>query len=173
MLYGFLLLCPLAAILTYVFGRRHGKKAVTELFPSAHAALHADIQEQLTHATAQWSDWERKAGEYHHVIAGILKEKQVWIDLYNDSVIAHGNAQTAMMDTIGHLHTQLTRAGVVVPLPPMIDEARELFLERHVNPVVLKTGTPVIQRGIDTLSKTRPVVTTPDADPLTTPSTEI
>lgn len=142
----------IAVAAAYLGGFWHGRKKTEARFPGAYVMATADLQQQLAHALAQWADWERRAGEFRGTIAGILGEKQVWIDLYQDSVICHGNAQTAMMDAIGHLHGQLQRLGKDVRLPPMIAEAQQLFLERHVNPVIAQTGTPVLSRGIDSLS---------------------
>ncbi len=134
---------PIAGWMGYQRGLRQRCSALAELNDqfSARAA-------ESEHALAQWQSWEQKAVSLQDAIAGIIHEKQVWINLYTDQVIAHGNAQTCMMDAIGFLQIKLEKAtGKTVRLPPIIDEARQAFLDNHVTPTLERTGIPVIHNS--------------------------
>jgi hypothetical protein len=98
------------------------------------------VAEELTQARFAAQDWERRATEYRDSIAGILKERDAWNRLYDEQSIAHGNAQAVMMDSIGYLERKLRDAGSPVILPNVIRETQELYRDRHIEPVLQRTG---------------------------------
>lgn len=135
----------------YAVGRSEVRRTVPGQIQKALSdamTMQAESTAALSNALAQWDLWEKKALSYQNCIEGILNEKETWIKLYNEQVIAHGNAQTCMMDAIGFLQIKLERAtGKQVTLPPIIDEARQAYLDNHVNPTLERTGTLPIHKS--------------------------
>ncbi|HMG13068.1 MAG TPA: hypothetical protein VK571_07830 [Gemmatimonadaceae bacterium] len=98
------------------------------------------VAEELNQARFAAQDWERRATEYRDSIEGILKERDTWNRLYDEQSIAHGNAQAVMMDSIGYLERKLKDAGIPVILPNVVRETQELYRDRHIEPVLQRTG---------------------------------
>jgi len=106
------------------------------------------VADELASARFEAQDWQRRAVEYRESIQGVLNERNAWNKMYDEQSIAHGNAQAVMMDAIGFLERKLKEAGSPVILPNIIRETQELYRERHVEPVLQRTGGATVARGL-------------------------
>jgi len=124
---------PLGLYLRGIWAAKR-ERALSEL------VLRLTAQLQLT--TEERVGAERRARENHDTIASVLQQRDQWSKLYDEQSIAHGNAQAIMMDAIAFLERKLAAAGVNVTLPPIVRETQALYLDRHVTPVLERSGPP-------------------------------
>lgn len=138
-----IIIAGVALALTLRFGHGQylsGAKAAVSLGQGERA----DLLAQLAHATAQWEEWEKKSNSFSKVIGGIIAEKEKWQALYFDQVTCHGNAQEFLTGFNAFLQEKLRAHGIEIQAPPVLEELRQDFLQKHEIPVRSELGTPRI-----------------------------
>ncbi len=149
-------LVAVGAIGASFFWHRHVLKLVAENQAlRADALAHQDMRElcenltrQLEQTTRERNDFRRREEERRLSIEGILKERDdVW-KMHDEQTIAHGNAQVLMMSGIAYLHEKLRQHGVTVEMPSIIQETHDLYVQEHVNPVLVRSGTQAVHKDI-------------------------
>lgn len=145
-MYGYLIATCLAVwallpLFTWLLGYRNGKSSMLEL---AHAATQEGLAEsnaalrqsaeELAFVKGRWHEEETRADSFSSVVAGILKERDQWRDLYFEESVAHGNAQADMMAFIEAAVHALKKAGINVVVPPVLAELQNTHANNHANP---------------------------------------
>lgn len=142
----------------WLWGHRSGQRAMTELarratrlgLAESDAAMR-QATEDLTFAKRRWEEEERRAESFSAVVAGIIRERDQWRDLYFAEAIAHGNAQGYMMAFIEAQYRRLKQAGIEVALPPILAELKTGHARDHAIPATAANGN----KSIDTVKQMR------------------
>lgn len=151
---GAVLLLGVCVWAAYRLGFSASEQSLPALAEEIADKKRQEDRESLEFATRRWGDSEIRLESLQKAIVGILKERDDWVRLYSEQSIAHGNAQTLMMDWIERQRFQLKKLGHELSTPAVITQVRDDFLTEHVNPTLERTGTPTIHRGPPT-----PIVT--------------
>lgn len=87
----------------------------------------------------------RKSAGYLETIESVIRQREVWENLYNKQAVEHGNAQALMMDAVNYLTGRLRQAGIEVKIPPLLQEVQGLYQDGHVFPVTERLREPIPQ----------------------------